>query len=175
MPRVTNRARALRDLRRLQEYRLLNRVVNILTADSSISSGGLGTESMEDEMAQAPAGEEQLCDLSGAWPSLLSPHEIVEKDCGYSADCGSYSSSCSDSDREEEAFLDNLLEATILSISSSRYFESRSPRRSLQRDKWRAILNEGYYNEEEFLRHFRCDMPSLMRPRQSNVGIKYCV
>jgi hypothetical protein len=66
-----------RDLRRLQEYRLLNRV-NSLTAESSSSkrssSGGLGMQLMEtaDERIQdipPPAGIE-LFDLSAAWPPL---------------------------------------------------------------------------------------------------------
>jgi hypothetical protein len=57
MPRITKRARALRDLRRLQEYRLLHIVVNTLTAESSSinssSSGGLGLQPMEtDERIQ---------------------------------------------------------------------------------------------------------------------------
>ena len=89
MPRISKRARALRELRRLQEHRLLHRVVTTLTAESSSSnsssSGGLGLQPMEtDERIQdmpplvARAGIE-LFDLSEAWPPLLSPDELVEQ------------------------------------------------------------------------------------------------
>jgi hypothetical protein len=91
MPRFTQRARPLRDLRRLQEHRLLNRVVNTATAEStssdSSSSGGLGMQLMETDDMPPLAARVELFDLSGAWSSLLSPDKLLEQDCGYCADC----------------------------------------------------------------------------------------
>ena len=134
MPRITKRAQALRDLCRFQESRLLHRVVNTLTAESSSSSssGGLGLQPMEiDERIQQdmlpPAGIEHNFDLFEAWPPLLAPDEPVQQDHedGYCPDC---STSCcsSDDDNEDEAFLDELLEVIHLALSSSRYFGNRS-------------------------------------------------
>ena len=150
MPRISKRAQALRDLCRFQESRLLHRVVNTLTAESSSSSsssGGLGLQPMEiDERIQQdmppPDGIEHNFDLSEAWPPLLAPDEPVQQDHedGYCPDCST--SSSSDDDNEDEAFLDELLEVTHLALSSSRYFGDRTPRPSLPQEKWKAILEE---------------------------------